>query len=102
MTSPEGLNVEEISFINEPLVEREKIVFPPLHIKLANTQYRELDTESDCFKYLCEVFPGITFEKLKAGNVDGPQTRMLIKDQAFTRAMTDIQTKMHGRHLFVL
>ena len=43
------------------------------------------------FKCLSKVFPGITFEKLKAGIFDGPQIRMLIKDQDLTRSMTDIQ-----------
>lgn len=56
---------------------------------------KALDTAGDCFKYLCEVFPGLTLEKLKAGIFDGPQIRMLIKDRGFTQAMTDAEKK-HG------
>ena len=78
-------------------MEREKIVFLPLHIKLGLMKQfvKVLDTDSDYFEYLCKVFPGLTLEKHKAGIFDGPQIRALIKDQAFTQSMTDAE-KMHG------
>ena len=44
-----------------------------------------LDKDSDCFTYLCQVFPGLTMEKLKAGIFDGPQIRQLIRDPEFEK-----------------
>ena len=62
---------------------REKIIFPPLHIKLGlMKQYvKALSKEGDCFRYLCAAFPELSEEKLKAGVFDGPQIRKMIKDK---------------------
>ena len=61
----------------QPLVERSKIVFPPLHIKLGVMKQfvKALNKEGACFKYICGKFPGLTIEKLKAGIFNGPQIR---------------------------
>ena len=60
---------------NVPLVNREKVLLPPLHIKLGlMKQFLEaLDKEGECFKYLCSKFSRLTYEKIKAGIFDGPQ-----------------------------
>ena len=44
--------------INEPLVEREKIVFTPLNIKLGLIKQfvKALNKEGDCFKIPCLDF----------------------------------------------
>ena len=51
-----------------PLVERSKIILPPLHIKLGIMKQfvKALNKDGDCFKYICTKFPGSTIEKLKA------------------------------------
>ena len=69
---------------------REKIIFPPLHIKLGlMKQYvKTLSKEGDCFRYLCASFPELSEEKLKAGVFDGPQIRKMIRDKEFTHSMT--------------
>jgi len=41
---------------------------------------KALDFEGSCFRYLCQVFPGLSMEKLKAGRFDGPQIHQLIQD----------------------
>ena len=41
--------------------------------------------------YLCQVFPGLTIEKLKAGIFDGPQIRQLIRDTQFETHMNEVQ-----------
>ena len=48
-----------------PLVERSKIVFPPLHIKLGIMKQfvKTLEKDGDCFKYIGMKFPGLTTEK---------------------------------------
>ena len=74
---------------NIPLVNREKILLPPLHIKLGLMKQfvKALDKEGECFKYLGTKFPRLTYEKIKAGIFDGPQIRLLVKDQIFISTM---------------
>ena len=42
----------------EPLIEPERIIFPPLHIKLGVRKqfFEALDFHGDCFKYICYTF----------------------------------------------
>lgn len=80
--------------INQPLVPREKIILPPLHIKLGlMTQFvKALDQNGQCFKFLSQKFPELSTEKLKAGIFDGPQIRQLIKSSTeFEASMTEIE-----------
>ena len=81
---PGSLNVLAL-----PLVERSKIVFPPLHTKLCIMKQfvKALEKDSDCFKYICMKFPGLTIEKLKAGIFDGPQIRKLSNGSNFCNFM---------------
>ena len=69
------LNVGEKNVIAEQLVPRDKIVFPPLHIKLGFMKQfvKVLDKDGDCFQYICKNFPSLSNENLKAGIFDGPQ-----------------------------
>ncbi|GFU20210.1 uncharacterized protein TNCV_3393351 [Trichonephila clavipes] len=46
-----------------------------------------LDKEGECFKYLCEQFPGISDAKLKEGIFVGPDIRKLLKDETFLTKM---------------
>lgn len=77
------------NMLEEPLVERDKILFPPLHIKLGLIKQfvKALDKNGKCFKYICSVFPDLTIEKLKAGIFDGPQIRKLMKDTKLVKTM---------------
>ena len=89
----ENMTVGASNIINEPLVDRGKIIFPPLHIKLGLMKQfvRALDKDGECFKYICRFFPGLSMEKLKAGIFSGPQIRQIIKDDNFINSMTDIE-----------
>ncbi len=80
-----------VNILEEPLVEREKIIFHPLHIKLGLIKQfvKVLDENGECFKYICSVFPGLTIKKLKAGIFDGPQIRKLLKDANFVKTMSE-------------
>ena len=44
--------------IDDPLVDRDRILFPPLHIKLGLIKQfiKALDKDGDCFTYLCWLF----------------------------------------------
>ena len=81
---PVSLNV-----LAPPLVERSKIVFPPLHIKLGVMKQfvKVFEKDGNCFKYICMKFPGLTIEKSKAGIFDGPQIQKLINDANFCNFM---------------
>ena len=67
------MRVGEAIVINEPLVAREKLIIPPLHIKLGLMKQfvKALAVTENCFSYIFRVFPGLTNEKLKAGIFDG-------------------------------
>ena len=68
------LKVGEKNVVNKALVPRDKIIFPPLHIKLGLMKQfvKALNKEGDCFKYICKSFPGLSAENLKDGVFDGP------------------------------
>ena len=53
-----------------PLVEREKVLMPPLHIKLGLMKnfVKALDKNSDAFRYLCNKFPELSYAKVKEGD----------------------------------
>ena len=82
----QNLIVGSANVINEALVERKKIVFPPLHIKLGLIKQfvRALNKDGDCFKYLRSRFKGLSDEKVKSGIFTGPDIRKLMKDPEFT------------------
>lgn len=71
------------------LVDPKKILLPPLHIKLGLMKQfvRALPKEGECFKYLCEQFPGLSEAKLKEGVFVGPDIRKLLKDETFVTRM---------------
>ena len=89
----EQMDVGEKNIINEPLVDRNKIIFSPLHIKLGLMKQfvKALNKEGNCFEYICRTFPGLSNEKLKAGIFDGPQIRKLLKDTNFVNSMNSVE-----------
>ena len=89
----QNLIVGSANVINEALVEREKIVFPPLHIKLGLIKQfvKALNKDGDCFKYLRSRFQGLSDEKVKSGIFTGPDIRKLMKDLEFTGYMMDTE-----------
>ena len=88
------MTVGEANVINEPLVARENIIIPPLHIKLGLMKQFvcALPVNGTCFNYICRQFPGLSIEKIKAGIFDGPQIRKLIRDPEFVESMTDVES----------
>ena len=75
----------EKNIVNIPLVNREKVLLLPLHIKLGLMKQfvKALDKEGECFKNLCTKFSCLSYEKFKAGIFDGPQIRHLLKIKKF-------------------
>ena len=85
--------VGEYNLVNEPLVVREKIILPPLHIKLGLIKQfvKALNKEGNCFEYICKLFPGLSIAKLEEGILDGPKIRKLIRDPNFSKTMTNVE-----------
>ena len=50
-----------------PLVQRDKVLMPPLHIKLGLMKnfVKRLDNDSDAFRYLRGKFPELSDAKVK-------------------------------------
>ena len=61
------------NIIKESLINREKIILPPLHIKLGLMKQfvKALNKDDSCFHNLNRSFPKQTGEKIKAGILDG-------------------------------
>ena len=93
---------KERNVINDPLVDRDRILFPPLLIKLGLIKQftKALDKGGYCFPYLWKAFPGLTMEKLKAGIFDSPQIWQLIRDPEFENSMNKV--KLEAWKVFVL
>ena len=52
---------------------------------------KALAIKGDCFKYLISAFLSLSFEKIKAGVLDGSQIQQLIKDEHFMGTTTELQ-----------
>jgi len=91
----ENMVIGESNIIREPLVGREKIISPPMHIKLGLMKQfmKALDHDSPCFAYIGLKKRGVSSEKLKAGILDGPQIRQLINDSHFVDCMNEKEGK---------
>ena len=89
------LVVGEHNVIKDALVPAEKIVQPPLHIKLGLMKQfvRALDKEGSCFNYIVQKLFAVTLQKVRAGVLDGPQIRQLIDDAVFTDSMNEKEAK---------
>lgn len=77
------------------LVRQEKILMPPLHIKLGLIKQfvKALDPSSEAFKYLQTIFPKLSEAKIKGGIFVGPQVRTLMKDGEFMRKLLPLERK---------
>ena len=81
--------------VNEALVPVEKIVLPPLHIKLDLVKQfvRALNKEGSCFKFIVRKLAAVSIQKLRAGVLNGLQIRCLVNDDDFINSMNDLEAK---------
>ncbi|GBN97066.1 hypothetical protein AVEN_79054-1 [Araneus ventricosus] len=84
---------------NEPLVASEKILLPPLRIKLGLMKnfVKAMDCEESGFQYLRLKFPEVGEAKIKEGIFAGPQFRQLMKDPVFESKLR--RKPQHGHRL---
>ena len=85
----ETFEVGSHNVIHEPLVDKEKIILPNLHIKLGIIKQfvKALDHDKPAFQYLQTKFPKISDAKIKEGILVGPQIRELMLDETFSGTM---------------
>ena len=80
-----------LNVIYDPIVGRDKIIFPHLHIKLGlmKQSVKALRLDGECFQHLLYTFPCLFYGKIKTRVFDGTQICTLAHDQAFVQAMND-------------
>ena len=76
---------DEHSLKENPLVDMNKVLLPPLHIKLGLMKNfaKALHKNSAAFQHLSIVFPGLGATKLKEDIFVGPQIREVPKNTDF-------------------
>ena len=83
-----------------PLVNPEKVLMRPLHIKLGlmkNFVKAMAEQNSNGFKFLCKKFPKLSQAKLKEGIFVGPQIREVFKDPEFEKTLNTLELRAwHG------
>ena len=79
------------SIVHDPIVNQDKILFPPLQIKLGLIKQflKALNTNSKCFQYLIYAFPKLSYDEIKAGVFEGPQIRLLVGYKKFVEVITN-------------
>lgn len=70
---------------SQPIVQRERIILPPLHIKLGlmSAFVKALGKESPALDYLQEMFPKLSKMKIESGIFVGPQIRKVMHSDEF-------------------
>ena len=61
--------------------------------------FKALHVEGICFQFIYATFPGLSYDKIKAGVFDGIQIKKLVRCKNFSRLMTEVK-KEHGMHLW--
>ena len=54
-----------------------------IKLRVMKQYVKALGHNRDCFRYICQAFPGLSEEKKKAGVFNGPQIRQLLRDPNF-------------------
>ena len=80
----------EYNAINELLVKRKKILLPPLNIKLGLVKQfvKCLDSNSDALSLIREMFPKLSWAKIRCGIFTGPQIRVMLDSVKLEDFMT--------------
>ena len=79
--------------LQNPLVPADKIILPPLHIKLGLMRVfvKALERDGNTFNYLRTKFPKLSESKVTEGVFIGPEIRSLLKDKEFEAVMNPIE-----------
>ena len=79
-----------------PLVNPDKVLMPPLHIKLGlmkNFVKAMAKQNSNGFEFLCKKFPKLSLAKLKEGIFVGPQIRKVFEGPEFEKTLNTLELR---------
>ena len=71
-----------------PIVDPSKIIIPPLHIKLGLFKNFIKSLGEKAIRFLMELFPKLSPEKVEEGVLNGPDIRSLIQSKDFVKRLT--------------
>ena len=79
--------------LNSPLMERSKILLPPLHNKLglAKQFVKSLKPTSSAFRNIRQMFPSISEAKVKGGIFVRPQIKRMLASEEPEGKMSDLE-----------
>ena len=79
--------------LNSPLIERSKILLPPLHIKLGlGKQFvKSLKPTSRAFRHIRQLFPRISEAKVRSGIFVRPQIRRMLASEELEKQMSYLE-----------
>ena len=79
------------NIVHDPILSQEKILFPPFHIKIGLMKQfvKAMYSDGECFQHIVSAFPKLSFDKINAGNFDGPHILTLARDEKFVYMMND-------------
>ena len=88
-------NIGENNIVREPLVKKENVTLPSLHLQfgLMKNFIKALDSSALSVKYLQEKFPKVSQAKIKEGVFIGPQIRQIILDEQFSSLLSDLEKR---------
>ena len=79
--------------VNSSLIERRKILLPPLHIKLglAKQFVKALKPTGRAFRHIRQMFPSLSEAKIKGDIFVGPQIRKMLASEKLEEQMSDLE-----------
>ena len=79
--------------IREPLVSWEKVLLPPLHVKLGLVKQfvKALDFEGEVFQEIRLMFSRLSDAKIKGGIFVGPQISTMLKSESLEVKMNEVE-----------
>jgi hypothetical protein len=85
--------IGEFNVRSESMIPRDKVLLPPLHIKLGvMTQLAKRFNNNPALRsHLKKTFPHLSDAKIDAGIYNGPDIRKLVKDKKFAEMMDQVE-----------
>lgn len=89
----EDMQPGKLNIIRPALVERSKILLPPLHIKLGLVKQfvKALDISGPAFRHIQFMFPKLSEAKVKAGVFVGPEIKKMLLSKELEAAMSVVE-----------
>ena len=79
------------NIVQNPIVNREKIAFSPLHIHfgLMKQFVEALDSDGECFQHIAFAFTKLSFDKIKVGIFNKSQICTPVRNEEFINKMNN-------------